>query len=163
MFKKNNYNYKTNIIEMIFSLNIFISIELNNTEDSIFIDMLEEDRLLSGKKRVKKGDKQTKDKLLRETKTVIAYIEFIYNQIGLYYILSITVGNKKYKVNRILDLGQNIKNKIIFGSYCLLLNSFFILYYNIQWGNIPNNKFLLSETQFKNAYQFIKAGVSKNK
>ena len=156
-----NNNYKTNYIEMIFSINIFISIQLNNTEDSLFSDMLEEEAF--GKKRVRKGDKQTKDKLARETKTVIAYIEFIYNQIGLYYILSITVGNKKYKVNRILDLGQNIKNKTIFGLYCLLLNSSFILYYNIQWGNIPNNKFLLSETQFKNAYQFIKARIIKNK
>ena len=89
---------------MIFSLNIFFSIQKNNIEESLFIGMIEEDRLSKHTKRVIKDERQTKYNFERKTKWENDIIEFIYIQIVLYYILSINVG-KKYKEIRPIKIG----------------------------------------------------------
>ena len=53
---------------MIFSLNIFFSIQKNNIEESLFIGMIEEDRLSKHTKRVIKDERQTKYNFERKTK-----------------------------------------------------------------------------------------------
>ena len=101
---------KANYIEMTISL-------------SIFTDSLEQYTVFKDSKRVNKDDKQAKDEHEISVKTVTVIIEYVYIQIGLYYILSLTVGNKKYKVNRLINLKQSTKNKMSLGSNCSLLNS----------------------------------------
>lgn len=104
---------------MIFSLNIFFSIQQNNIEDSLFFGMFEEDRLFKDKKRVIKYDRKTKYNIAK-TKAGKDIMEFIYIKVGLYYILSITAG-KKYKEIRPINIGQNNNNKTIFVLNCSLL------------------------------------------
>ena len=105
---------KTNIIEIIIYLNLFILFQQINFEDFLFTDMLEEDKLFKGHKRVNKDDKQNKDQLVTSRKTITVIIEYIFIQTGIYYILSITVANKKYNLNRILNLKKNKNNKTTF-------------------------------------------------
>lgn len=154
---------KANYIEMTISLNLFLLFLQNNVEDSIFTDSLEQYTVFKDSKRVNKDDKQAKDEHEISLKTVTVIIEYVYIQIGLYYILSLTVGNKKYKVNRLINLKQSTKNKISLGSNCSLLNSSLVLYNNIKAEKMPNNKLFLLEDQFKKIYQFIKEKVTKNK
>lgn len=149
---------------MLLSINMIFSFQQNNVEVSFIINMIKEDRLFKGLKRVINHYMQAKDKTSKKEKTMSAIIEYIEIKIGLYYILSITVNNKRYKVNKLINLGKNKKNKtIIFESNYSLLNSSLILYHNIRAENMPNNKLFLLEEQFKKVYQLIKEKVIKNK